>query len=401
MTEGDALDNTDPQPEPPSLDFDERKWTTYDYEDGGYDYVTETNENLMCPICRNPFIDPVMCESTDHIFCRLCLVRSLEQSPTCPIDRLPLSISVVQPAPKLVQRLVDELLVDCPFKNSFECSFRSQRYLIKTHTDSHACERAFRMRDKPSANDSLAVTGELRFKWSDGRARRLLPPSSGFPSEPCSSPASSETACRFAKFGCTFLGTHASLQHSHLPSPDCKTTKAAAEEEGLRCFFAPVAEILDSFLELETENKNLRTRLADGEARERAQMQTIECAHSKLIEANLERVSVVRSESDDEQLELDHSPPLNSYNMITNHLNNKFENQSELSSNQTSAELLWNRIGCLEDELARAQESGWVLKELVRTLTRQIGLLSRQQLQRSSSDSSSSTSSSKKGQMKL
>ncbi|KAI9604528.1 hypothetical protein KEM48_000645 [Puccinia striiformis f. sp. tritici PST-130] len=101
--------------------------------DDGYDYISEPNENLICPICRSPFIDPVMCESTDHIFCQSCLIKSLEVSATCPIDRIPLSLSLVVPAPKVIHKLVDELLVSCPFKSKLGCSFVCQRDLILTH----------------------------------------------------------------------------------------------------------------------------------------------------------------------------------------------------------------------------------------------------------------------------
>ncbi|POW00210.1 hypothetical protein PSHT_13165 [Puccinia striiformis] len=106
-------------------------------EDDPYDYLTDPNENLVCPICRNPFIEPVMCESSDHVFCRICLIKSLEVSPTCPIDRLPLSLSLVIPAPKIINKLVDELLVSCPFKSKLSCPFVCQRDLIAAHLRSH------------------------------------------------------------------------------------------------------------------------------------------------------------------------------------------------------------------------------------------------------------------------
>lgn len=110
------------------------------------------------------------------------MIRSLELSSTCPIDRLPLSVSLVQPAPKIIIKLVDELIVACPFKHQFQCAFLSQRYLVHTHTDAHECERAFakRLPSVPSStyltpkHDEPVIQENLRFEWCLGRAR-LLP----------------------------------------------------------------------------------------------------------------------------------------------------------------------------------------------------------------------------------
>jgi hypothetical protein len=78
-----------------------------------------------------------MSELCLHIFCRVCLLRALEVSSACPNDRLPLGPHQVQPAPRIVSQMCDELIVRCPHHN-LGCPYTGQRQSLGRHL-SHEC----------------------------------------------------------------------------------------------------------------------------------------------------------------------------------------------------------------------------------------------------------------------
>ncbi|KNZ52461.1 hypothetical protein VP01_3566g1 [Puccinia sorghi] len=255
-------------------------------DDDVFDYIAEPNENLICPICRNPFIDPVMCESTDHVFCRTCLIKSLEVSPTCPIDRQPLSLSLVIPAPKLINKLVDELLVSCPFKSKLGCSFICQRDLIAAHLRSHQAQldhpefcSSFipKHQDQTPLNQtasqqplppqhSTSASSQLKFQWISGQAILLPHPPNQLPSSlaqtnPTANPIPNESEsshCPFQRFGCSFVGSSEIINEQHLSASPNPSTSS----EDSRCPFLPVREILYWFEHLEARNVELKAQLS-------------------------------------------------------------------------------------------------------------------------------------------
>ncbi len=64
-----------------------------------------------------------------HIFCCSCITQALQLSSLCPIDRLPLSSDDVNPAPKIVASLANELVVQCPR----ECGVDVERGCLEGH----------------------------------------------------------------------------------------------------------------------------------------------------------------------------------------------------------------------------------------------------------------------------
>ncbi|CAE7157287.1 rhp18, partial [Symbiodinium pilosum] len=67
---------------------------------------------LRCVICAEVFVKPVssICQ---HVFCRACIERALQQHARCPTCRSPLNAWELQPN-HLVQTLLDEVHVRCP-----------------------------------------------------------------------------------------------------------------------------------------------------------------------------------------------------------------------------------------------------------------------------------------------
>ncbi|KZT70910.1 hypothetical protein DAEQUDRAFT_810205 [Daedalea quercina L-15889] len=97
-----------------------------------YNYVDVPNQNLVCCICRSPFIDPCTTRTCCHTFCYECIARAIAISAQCPVDRCSLSIQDLAPADPLIRNLVDELVVECPQKDT-GCSHTCQRILLPAH----------------------------------------------------------------------------------------------------------------------------------------------------------------------------------------------------------------------------------------------------------------------------
>ncbi|CAD0086153.1 unnamed protein product [Aureobasidium vineae] len=81
------------------------------------DYVSAYDNNLMCPICRSAFVDPVVVADCDHHFCRDCLDYTTswnQYSGTCPACRRPGRLTGSGSASKLLLNILDDLVVKCP-----------------------------------------------------------------------------------------------------------------------------------------------------------------------------------------------------------------------------------------------------------------------------------------------
>ncbi|KAF9263267.1 hypothetical protein L218DRAFT_927704 [Marasmius fiardii PR-910] len=102
-----------------------------------YNYLDSVNPNLVCCICRMPFMNPVTTTTCAHTFCRECITKSLENTSQCPIDRLPLRIANLQPAGPIIRSLVDELNVECT-NRPLGCTHTCQRQLLSVHI-SNSC----------------------------------------------------------------------------------------------------------------------------------------------------------------------------------------------------------------------------------------------------------------------
>ncbi|KAI8068179.1 uncharacterized protein B0P05DRAFT_552165 [Gilbertella persicaria] len=94
-------------------------------------YVDHVNDNLICCICQQPFIEPVI-STCGHTFCHHCILQALENSPHCPIDRTALTAHDVEPAAKIITNMVNELSVYCP-RQEQGCPYQGQRQYIESH----------------------------------------------------------------------------------------------------------------------------------------------------------------------------------------------------------------------------------------------------------------------------
>ncbi|KAI0371179.1 hypothetical protein BV20DRAFT_942559 [Pilatotrama ljubarskyi] len=97
-----------------------------------YNYLDTPNVNLVCCICRSPFLDPCTARTCSHTFCYDCISHAIAVNRQCPIDRTPLSLHDLAPADPVIRNLVDELIVICPNEH-LGCSYTCQRLLLPIH----------------------------------------------------------------------------------------------------------------------------------------------------------------------------------------------------------------------------------------------------------------------------
>ncbi|KAL7269332.1 hypothetical protein RUND412_008013 [Rhizina undulata] len=94
-------------------------------------YLTSVDDNLCCPICHAPLINPVN-TSCRHTFCAACIAEALRCSQTCPVDRKPLRSEDLTAAPIMIANLVNDLIVICP-NSEIGCPASCPRHLMGGH----------------------------------------------------------------------------------------------------------------------------------------------------------------------------------------------------------------------------------------------------------------------------
>lgn len=94
-------------------------------------YLTHVDDNLCCPICHSPLVDPTTTKCR-HTFCSDCIADALEISSTCPVDRTPLELQDITMAPVVIANLVNDLVVLCPNSN-LGCTSTQPRSFVGGH----------------------------------------------------------------------------------------------------------------------------------------------------------------------------------------------------------------------------------------------------------------------------
>lgn len=101
------------------------------------EYTGPVNPNLVCPICRCPFLSPRRLRC-DHIFCADCLNQSMLDeyaNSTCPSCRqqiYPLMPDAIQPVSRIIIHILDDLTVKCP-SMSDGCQTELARGTVRDH----------------------------------------------------------------------------------------------------------------------------------------------------------------------------------------------------------------------------------------------------------------------------
>ncbi|KAF2483019.1 hypothetical protein BDY17DRAFT_250896 [Neohortaea acidophila] len=108
------------------------------------DYVSSYDPNLMCPICRCPFVDPVVLAECGHCFCRECIRQSWNTQTTtytphgphgdCPSCRTPARLRPRSTTNNILINMTDELIVRCP-KSDEGCKAEVKRGEVQDHVN--------------------------------------------------------------------------------------------------------------------------------------------------------------------------------------------------------------------------------------------------------------------------
>lgn len=102
------------------------------------DYISKYDENLVCPICRCPFVDPVILTECDHAFCRECIRQTwpdhnpLGPRGNCPTCRTPAKLGARSSTNKIIVNILDDLEVKCP-KHEQGCTIIVKRGEVQDH----------------------------------------------------------------------------------------------------------------------------------------------------------------------------------------------------------------------------------------------------------------------------
>uniref|UniRef100_A0A8C6Y069 Ligand of numb-protein X 1 n=1 Tax=Naja naja TaxID=35670 RepID=A0A8C6Y069_NAJNA len=95
-----------------------------------YTYTEEVDDDLICHICLQPLLQPLD-TPCGHTYCTVCLTDFLVEKDFCPMDRKPLALQRCRKSSILVNKLLDKLMVNCPFTE--HCSEILQRCNLEHH----------------------------------------------------------------------------------------------------------------------------------------------------------------------------------------------------------------------------------------------------------------------------
>lgn len=95
-----------------------------------YTYPEEVDDDLVCHICLQPLLQP-MDTPCGHTYCTACLTNLLLEKDFCPVDRKPVMLQHCKKSNILVNKLLDKLLVMCPFPD--HCQDIVQRCDLESH----------------------------------------------------------------------------------------------------------------------------------------------------------------------------------------------------------------------------------------------------------------------------
>ncbi|GAB7338642.1 hypothetical protein MBLNU457_5375t1 [Dothideomycetes sp. NU457] len=108
------------------------------------DYVAECDENLVCPICKCPFVEPIAFNECDHTFCRGCLLRFWGASQyvpgilrgNCPTCRTACKLIARGATSRILVNILDELIVKCP-RHTEGCTAEVKRGEVQDHINGY------------------------------------------------------------------------------------------------------------------------------------------------------------------------------------------------------------------------------------------------------------------------
>ncbi|KAF9050002.1 hypothetical protein BJ165DRAFT_1455720 [Panaeolus papilionaceus] len=265
-----------------------------------YNYLGTPNNNLICCICRAPFLDPLTSKLCSHTFCSSCILQALSHSSQCPIDRTPLTENDLERAPSIVRAMVDELEVECVYgpprreeptdidsskeketvktpieDTSFQsgCKWTGERETLGAHLE--VCEYAEGNRNKNHdasngtrcSNDQAQIDGDGSQKMTNVPSGSASPttsdPATHLSQLPLPTSQTTRGSCPHAAFGCPYVAqTGMELSpdiggedSSAMMQADIETHLTACPYESLKGFFSIFSSTVTSQKQAIDESK--------------------------------------------------------------------------------------------------------------------------------------------------
>lgn len=127
MSQPDPADDLDPSPAPLCVVCGQ---VHSPEETHFYTYTEDVDDDLICHICLQALLDPLD-TPCGHTYCTLCLTNFLVEKDFCPVDRKPVVLQHCKKSSILVHKLLNKLLVTCPFTE--HCTEVVQRCDLEHH----------------------------------------------------------------------------------------------------------------------------------------------------------------------------------------------------------------------------------------------------------------------------
>ena len=90
--------------------------------------------DLICSICHEVLNDPRICQNKEHPFCLACILRHLQDSPTCPVCREHLTPETLKRPARFFMNCLLELNINCDY-NDRGCPEYVQLENLQSHVD--------------------------------------------------------------------------------------------------------------------------------------------------------------------------------------------------------------------------------------------------------------------------
>ncbi|XP_023570851.1 ligand of Numb protein X 2 [Octodon degus] len=135
----------------------QQHWTR---ENHLYNYQDEVDDDLVCHICLQPLLQPLD-TPCGHTFCYKCLRNFLQEKDFCPLDRKRLHFKSCKKSSILVHKLLDKLLVLCPF--SSVCQDVMQRCDLEAHLKNRcpgASHRRIALEERKTNKTQMEIENE-------------------------------------------------------------------------------------------------------------------------------------------------------------------------------------------------------------------------------------------------
>ncbi|KAF8635233.1 hypothetical protein AX17_004006 [Amanita inopinata Kibby_2008] len=193
-----------------------------------YNYLDSPNSNLICCICRNPFVDPATTTTCSHTFCYECIINAISHAPQCPIDRSPLTTNDLGPADPIICSLVDELTVECMHREE-GCLHTCQRQLLPAHLRDECLYGEVQCQEAECSQRMMRKSLDAHTRNRHGHS--ISPETFSIKSDNDSEANPSDTVshCTHSKNGCPFSTQDQMTLYEHIRS---------CAYEGVKEFFA-------------------------------------------------------------------------------------------------------------------------------------------------------------------